>query len=168
MLNFSVVVLTDYDPDDDGLINVDSLAKLNAIRWDLNGDGNVSEADQSKYETAFTNRMAGMGCLRDHDANTATAKVAGCTGYELTANLDFDENNDGRITGADDDYWNGGKGWAPIGDATTPFTATFNGNNNTISHLFINSTDGAANIGLFGVIGKCNASGNNCTDHGSR
>ena len=29
----------DYDTDDDGLIEVDSLAKLNAMRWDLDGDG---------------------------------------------------------------------------------------------------------------------------------
>ena len=29
----------DYDLDDDGLIDIDSLAQLNALRWDLNGDG---------------------------------------------------------------------------------------------------------------------------------
>ena len=40
----------DYDADNDGLIDVDSLAKLNAIRYDLNGDGvvdNASDADQT-------------------------------------------------------------------------------------------------------------------------
>ena len=79
--------------------------------------------------------------------------------------MDFDKNSDGNID-ADDYYYNGGKGWAPIGNATKPFTATFNGDNKTISNLYINSTDGTADIGLFGVIGKCDATGNNCTDRG--
>ena len=163
----------DYDWDDDGLIEVNSLAKLDAIRGDLNGDGAWDRGDtvadavnNIKHRNAFTGASAGMGCRWDHDANAATPKVAGCIGYELTANLDFDENNDGSITSADDDYWNGGKGWAPIGDGTNPFTATFNGNNKTISNLFINSTDGTADIGLFGVIGKCDANGNNCSEGG--
>ena len=164
-LSFSVIVLADYDDDNDGLIDVDSLAKLNAIRWDLDGDGSVSSSDKSKYDAAFPNAVAGMGCLRDHDDDTATPKVAGCTGYELTRDLDFDKNNDGEIDAADY-YWNGGKGWVPIGDAAKPFTATFNGDNKTISNLYINSTDGTADIGLFGVIGKCDATGNNCTDRG--
>ena len=30
---------TDYDADNDGLIEVGSLAQLNAIRWDLDGNG---------------------------------------------------------------------------------------------------------------------------------
>ena len=30
---------TDYDTDDDGLIEVASRAQLNAIRWDRNGNG---------------------------------------------------------------------------------------------------------------------------------
>ena len=52
----------DYDADNDGLIEVDSLAKLNAIRYDLDGDGavtdnalttSVNEADE--YAAAFPN-----------------------------------------------------------------------------------------------------------------
>ena len=35
---------TDYDSDDDGLIDVDSLAKLDAIRWDMDGDGTVDDS----------------------------------------------------------------------------------------------------------------------------
>ena len=33
----------DYDSDNDGLIEVDSLARLHAIRWDLDGDGATDE-----------------------------------------------------------------------------------------------------------------------------
>ena len=151
MLHFSIAVLNDYDVDNDGLIDVGSLAKLNAIRWDLDGDGNVVATDVATYKSAFPNAMAGMGCLRDHDDDTATPKVAGCIGYELTRGLDFDKNNDGKID-ADDDYWNGGKGWAPIGDATKPFTATFDGNGNTLSNLFIKDQTNN-DRGLFGVTG---------------
>lgn len=28
-----------YDKDDDGLIEIDNLEQLNAVRWDLDGDG---------------------------------------------------------------------------------------------------------------------------------
>ena len=46
---------TDYDTDNDGLIEVNSLERLNAIRWDLNGDGVVASADQANYLVAFPN-----------------------------------------------------------------------------------------------------------------
>ena len=65
----SAQTTTDYDTDNDGLIEVDSLAKLNAIRWDLNGDGVVdnptaltdpddtnSDTHADAYAAAFTNR----------------------------------------------------------------------------------------------------------------
>ena len=144
---YPVLRYGDHDWDDDGLIEVNRLAQLDAVRWDLNGDGSVdtgtSVADTAKYRAAFGGAVAGMGCLRDHDDNTSTPKVAGCIGYELTQDLDFDENNDGNITSADDDYWNGGKGWKPIGGS---FTATFNGNGKTIANLFSGG-------GLFGYVG---------------
>ena len=132
------VVTVDYDTDNDGLIEVDSLDKLNAIRWDLNGDGASTNAG---YATAFPNPAASMGCA----SNT-------CTGYELTADLDFDQSNDNAITSADAAWWNGGAGWAPIGSSSAPFAATFDGAGHAISNLFINrgSTD---YIGLFRVVG---------------
>ena len=45
--------------------------------------------------------------------------------------------------------WNSGAGFTPIGNNSTPFTGTFNGNSYTISNLFINlpTTNG---VGLFG------------------
>ena len=66
------------DRDGDGLIEVDNLTQLEAIRWDLDGDGISDDAD---YAAAFP------------DADTGTlCSVESCAGYELTANLDFDTN----------------------------------------------------------------------------
>ena len=131
------VVTVDYDTDNDGLIEVDSLDKLNAIRWDLNGDGASTNAG---YATAFPNPAASMGCA----SNT-------CTGYELTADLDFDQSNDNAITSADAAWWNGGAGWAPIGTWGSPFNATFDGGGHAISHLYIRRS--GSNVGLFGSAG---------------
>ena len=140
------VVDADYDVDNDGLIEVDSLAKLNALRWDLDGDGSAAASgDRAKYATAFPNPAAGMGC------------PATCTGYELEADLDFDQNNDDTITSVDADWWNGGSGWDSIGTDTSTSTSTryntvFAGNGHTISNLFINR-GGESDVGLFGATG---------------
>jgi len=67
---------TDYDSDDDGLIEVDSVAKLNAIRWDGDGDGTPTTANATDYAAAFPGAVSGMGC-----------PSTGCTGYELTADI---------------------------------------------------------------------------------
>ena len=77
---------TDYDTDNDGLIEVNSLERLNAIRWDLNGDGVVDsadQADQANYLVAFPNAPVTAGCTYDHDGNSQNNEVA-CIGYELT------------------------------------------------------------------------------------
>ena len=59
--------------------------------------------------------------------------ASGCSGYELMTNLDFDTNSSGNAN-AGDDYWNGGSGWAPIGNgaggddsAASPYSGTFGG-----------------------------------------
>ena len=133
---------TDYDTDGDNLIDVTSLAQLNAIRYDLNGDGSVAAADTVAYNDAFPYAASGMGCQ------------ATCTGYELMNNLDFDENNDGSITSADATYWNSGNGWSPIGtdaSASTRYQAAFKGNGHTINNLFI-SRSTINHVGLFGAI----------------
>ncbi|WP_419840416.1 hypothetical protein [Candidatus Poriferisodalis sp.] len=171
----------DYDADDDGLIEVSSLAQLNAIRWDLDGDGaaDVYPPDRdgrtghdpdgaAKLAAAFPDAMAAMGCPSD-----------GCVGYELVDDLDFDTNANGQAD-AGDAFWNGGKGWVPLmggetvrgwhaldrfedqvgtsylGDRPNPrarmFTAVFEGNGRTIANLYI---DDSARwyVGLFGYVG---------------
>ena len=129
-------VREDYDSDDDGLIEVYNLDQLYAMRWDLDGDG-YSGIDE--YRDAFLGATEGMGC-----------PASGCIGYELTSDLDMDTDGSGSFD-AGDNYWNGGKGWEPIGDhPINPFGATFHGNGYTILNLYINrpSTD---YFGLFGA-----------------
>ena len=112
----------DYDRDGDGLIDIETLPQLNAIRYDLNGDGGVADTDTMAYNAAFPNRdttsSGRMGC-----------PSGTCTGYELLNNLNFDTDGSGSVTSADT-YPN----WTPIGT----YSATFKGNNKTISNLYIN------------------------------
>ena len=140
---FSVLVTAgnrDYDTDNDGLIEVGKLAQLDAVRYDLNGDGQVDGATWMPYYDAFPTGALGMGCPSDD----------GCSGYELTEDLDFDTDDDGDVD-SDDDYWNAGAGWEPIGDADDPFTADFAGNGYTVSNLFIDR-DTEDEVGLFGAV----------------
>ena len=138
-----------YDRDGDGLIEIGSLAQLNAIRWDLDGDGAVdNSANVAAYAHAFPNAVAGMGC----PATADDADDNDCTGYELMADLDFDTNGDGTVDAADN-YWHDGAGWVPIGspDSGNEFIATFEGNDHTIDNLSIARE--TSPIGLFGVVG---------------
>ena len=152
----------DYDADNDGLIDITTLAQLDAIRHDLNGDGDPAGATgAAAFRKAFPHRVrsaAGrMGCQpTDHDSNTGTPDRATCTGYELMADLDFDTNGDGNVN-ASDDYPN----WAPIGGIThaswaavnaSDYTATFEGNGRGISNLHINrAIDNNAEFNLVGL-----------------
>ena len=148
--SFSITVTAgsrDYDADNDGLIDVASLAQLNALRYDLNGDGLVDGATWMPYYSAYPMGALGMGCPSDD----------GCSGYELTANLDFDTDDDGDVD-SDDDYWNGGSGWDPIGEVDSPFTADFNGNRRSVSNLFIDR-DTEDGVGLFGAVDSSRISG---------
>ena len=139
MRGFTVTVRAgtrDYDADNDGLIEVRTLAQLDAVRYDLDGDGLVDGATWMPYYAAFAMGALGMGC------------PDGCTGYELEADLDFDTDGDGTVD-SDDDYWNDGDGWEPIGGEEAPYAATFNGNGRTVANLLINRPT-EDEIGLFG------------------
>ena len=146
----------DYDLDDDGLIEVRNLAQLNAIRWDLGGNGSSVSAE-NRYDQAFPNRAliewagitvvtAPMGCGRE-----AHPTIPGwCIGYELANDLNFDTNGDDEITAADGvlSYGAAGAGWDPIGDVINFYAGRFEGNGYTISNMMINSDDTRA-LGLF-------------------
>ena len=127
----------DHDVDDNNLIEVATLAQLDAMRHDLDGDG--VPADWSPYYAAFAEGALDMGC------------PVACEGYELTKHLDFDTNGSGGAD-AGDAFWNGGAGWEPIGSDSDPFAATFAGGGHVVSNLFIDrgTQDG---VGLFGHVG---------------
>ena len=165
----------DYDKDNDGLIEVSSLAQLNAIRYDLDGDGVADDAaNATSYASAFPNAEDNMGC--NESAVSIASNNTGnppCLGYELRASLDFNTNSSAKSAtnpaGADsgDTYWNGGLGWDPIGGATTgtAYTGAFDGNADTdasgdggpytISNLFIDRTSGDY-AGLFAKLNGSN------------
>ena len=123
----------DYDTDNDNLIEIDSLVKLNAIRWDADGNGSSTD---SGYATAYPSAAANAGCSST------------CTGYELTTDLDFDTGTKGDRT--DDTYYNSGAGWLPIAS----YSATLEGNQNTLKNLHINRTytTGFSRAGLFALL----------------
>ena len=136
----------DYDSDNDGYIDVANHAQLNAIRYDLDGNGDPTSGGATAYNAAFPNRVTTssgrMGCPTS----------GGCTGYELTANIDLDTDGDGSIgTDTGDAYYNSGAGWLPIGDNTNQYTGDFKGNGNTVNNLFI-SRSATSYRGLFGAI----------------
>ena len=146
-VTFTTGASGDYDADNDGLIEVSSLAQLNALRWDLDGDGTASSGNTTTYAAAFPSALSNMGC---HNST--------CSGYEMVADLDFDTNGN-NTADSGDTYWNNGAGWTPIGDFTTSFTGTLDGNGYKLSNLFINistTADGSAVEvgGFFGVVGK--------------
>ena len=131
---------TDYDADNDQLIEISGLAQLNAMRWDVDGNGAVAAGNAAAYAAAFPGAAAGMGCPDGGDGDQLSD---GCRGYELTADLDFDTNGDGAVD-ASDAYPN----WAPIGGE---YNATFHGNNRTIANL---ATRGGGERGLFWGLGS--------------
>ena len=124
-----------YDADRNGLIEVSNLEQLDAIRYDLDGDGSPDpDSDVNKYVDAFPT------------SGTEAVCESGCNGYELTRSLDFD-NAGSYASGAVNTAWTAGKGWEPIGDK---FDTTFDGSGHTISNLYINRID-SYNVGLFSL-----------------
>ena len=60
-VTFSTIALVDYDADADGLIEITTLAQLNAVRWDLDGNGQVTGSNQTAYRSAFPNAVGYTG-----------------------------------------------------------------------------------------------------------
>jgi hypothetical protein len=96
----------DFDLDDDGLIEINDLGDLDEIR----------------------NSPAGLSLYGKSDGCPA----AGCSGFELTTDLDFDTSGD-EFVDEQDDYFLPNYGWIPIEE----LNATFEGNDHTISRLRI-------------------------------
>ena len=150
-----IEIISPLDEDLDGLIAVSTLTQLNAIRYDLDGDGMVdSPSNASAYEEAF-----GL------ESGEVVACVSGCLGYELMADLDFNDTNP-EVPGNQLSIWaeeaasegvSGAliEGWGPIGNSGPKYTGVFEGNGHTISNLYINR--GSSDyIGLFGATNGAN------------
>ena len=132
----------DYDSDDDRLIEISSLEQLDAVRYDLDGNGVSDDSDKlADYLQAFPSPVSRMGC-----------PAGGCDGYELTGELDFNDPTS-YASGLVDRGWSkgeGDEGWLPIGSHSVKFTATFEGNDYTLANLYIYRD--ASYVGLFGRI----------------
>lgn len=121
---------TVVDRDSDGLIEIVHLDDLDDIRRDLRGR---------------SLRGSSTGCPEE-----------GCRGYELTRDLDFDTNGNGRLDAED---WNQGRPWTPIygTDPALPaeerqFSGTFHGNGHRIRSLQLRSLENVADYGLFASV----------------
>ena len=106
-----------YDTDADGLIEITTLAQLEAIRHDLDGDGTPTGTGATAYAAAFPD-VTRVVC------DTSSGR---CEGYELMTALDFDTNGDGQVD-ADDTYWTTAPAGSRSGmgrrDSPQPSTAT--------------------------------------------
>ena len=129
-----------------GLIEVSDLEQLDAIRWDLDGDGKADDdSGIEAYAAAFP--LSGEEVVCNDN----------CYGYELARPLDFAA-ADSYASGTVSAEWTMGEGWRPKGDGWHPFAATFNGNGHAVSNLYVTPTtrgDGpsADGFGLFGSVG---------------
>ena len=100
-----------HDWDRNGLIDICSPAQLNAIRYDLNGDGDQSGSDDPDVNVSIANVSAYnsvLGC-----------GPGSCFGYELKADISLDD-----LPASD-------KPWTAIG----PWQAVFDGNGFSITGL---------------------------------
>ena len=116
----------DYDADGDNLIEIKTRAQLDAVRYDLDGNGTSTD---SQYVAAFRNATTtpgNMGC------------AATCIGYELANAIDLDPSVDGN--------------WTPIGTSSNQtYTGIFEGNGKEISNMTIDldALPTGNDVGLF-------------------
>ena len=112
---------TDYDADDDGLIEISTPAQLNAMRYDLDGDGAADAGgDAANYAGGFPSPASGQ------------CPNPGCGGYELAANLDLSTAY---------------PSWTPIGT----FNTTFDGGGHRISGLTVSVVGAAGLFSTLGA-----------------
>ena len=121
-----------YDTDGDGLIEISNLEQLDAIRYDPDGDGRVYGEVASAYARAFP-------------VAAGTSVCDGCSGFELTRSLDFQDPSS-YASGMVNTAWTTGIGWEPIG----ALFGTLAGNGHTISNLYIKRPD---QEGIFEFVG---------------
>ncbi len=114
--------------------------------WDFNG---LWVNNNSTYPTLMWQGMGdGSGFTGGtplHPFQISNVNQLQFMEYDLSGYFALDNNIDASATSS----WNSGEGFVPIGNSATPFTGNFNGNNYTISDLFINLLT-TNDVGLFG------------------
>ena len=126
----------DVDDDNDGLIEIATAGQLNNMRYDLAGKSYDDEADDGTGNEGDT---TGAPTIATTLCKTATRGVYLC-GYELVADIDFSGDGDITTTANNIDLNSTTAGnFNPIGNPGN-FTAHFEGNGHTISHLNIDTT----------------------------
>jgi filamentous hemagglutinin family protein len=110
---------------------------------------------QTNYGSLFS-RLQGAGTSANPYMIYSDSDAVGGLEYIPTEGLGADYKLANNINAAETSSWNGGAGFTPIGNSSTPFTGNFNGSPGanpfyTISNLFIDlpATD---DVGLFGDI----------------
>ena len=112
---------SDVDADGDGLIEIADAIQFDNIRHNLAG----SSYDDEAADTSPADTGDDTGCPDD-----------GCTGYELSGDIDLM-----------------GMNWVPIGETDdAPFLANFDGNGFMVANMAIDTGSGER-IGLFGNVG---------------
>ena len=127
----------------EGLIPVSTLEQLNAIRYDLDGNGKVSGANEEAYAKVFPGVVSAITY----------------TGYKLVNDLDFNEDASYIDPTTNKPKWTPNKttnptnsGWSPIGTGASAnsFNGVFDGGGHTISNLYTKRT--TFYLGLFGYV----------------
>ena len=137
---------TDVDDNNNGLIEIHTLDDLARLRDDLNGDGTDDGNNGSITAVGDT------GC-----------PDSGCNGYELTRSLNFSDPMSYDDDSGNMSIWTMGAGWTRIGfclvtgrdtfECSNPYIGNFDGNNHSITDLFISVGDFHYGVGLFGAVG---------------
>ena len=122
----------DIDDDNDGLIEINYLEDLHAVRYQPSGTAYQARAEAEPVTT---------GCAVD-----------GCRGYELVRDLDFALDESYRDPNRNKAVLISQHGWQPIGGfGDEPLNCLFKGNGYSISNLVIARHE-SNSVGLFGVI----------------
>ena len=124
---------SDIDNDNDGLIEICFIEGLDAMRYQMSGQG---------YQSTSGATLMTQGCAS-----------GGCKGYELVRDLDFND-DDSYLSTEHKVGWTTAAtgGWLPVGHRSNRFSAMFEGNGYILSGLTI--TTDTNDLGLFGATSR--------------
>ncbi len=120
----------------------------NGVNVALSGSGFTGRVDFSGTGalSIFGNTFTVINSLGAPGSSTGAdlqgMSTSGFNYYALGSNIDATSTN----------TWNGGAGFVPVGNSSTPFAGYFNGLGHTISGLFVNNGLVNGDAGLFGAI----------------